>query len=107
MKNKKPKFCIKKEMKKLAKGKKQTAASKKRIDEILGNEIGGQQPGTWPHVSRSQGVHPSQVSEGNEMLQKAGLRAHYLPTGEMVTPDARARKDVIKFFGRTDFESFS
>lgn len=107
MGKRKNKFSLTRELKKLSKGKRPSAADKARVAELLGHEVGGTRPGTWPHTSLAMGVHPDQVDEANALLSGAGLKAYHAPGGELITPDAAERKRVLKFKGMTDFAAFS
>lgn len=103
----KKKFSLKAELRKLSKGKRPSAADRKRFAELVGSEVGGQQPGTWPQTSLALAVHSTQVAEANDKLKAAGLSAYHLPDGRMVVPDAGERKKVLKFKRYVDHESFS
>lgn len=101
-------FSLKRELRKLSKGKRQTAAEKRRLHELLGQEVGGQRPGTWPQTSLAMAVHPKQVAKANAKLKAAGTTAYHLRDGRLVIPDAGQRKKVIKMIpGRVDLASFS
>lgn len=102
----KKKFSLVAECKKVAK--KPTKKGRRRLREVLGQEVGGQRPGTWPMTSLAIAVHPKQVAEANKILKAAGTTAYHKPDGSMVIPDAAQRKKVIGLVpGRVDFDSFS
>lgn len=104
----KKKWTVAAELKKRSKGKKTSPVAKKRLAELLGTEVGGQRPGTWPQVSMSLAVHRSQVAEANAKLKAAGTTAYHLPDGRLVCPDAAEKKKVIRMVPhRVDLEAFS
>lgn len=86
------------------------AAFPSKLSELFGGGVEVNtncRPGCWPMTSRSMGVHPSQVAEGNADLKKAGVPCHYDNTGGLVIPDQAARKAAMKHKGMTDLSSFS
>lgn len=87
------------------------AAFPSKLDELLGGNgvevMTNTRPGCWPMVSRSMGVLPSQVAEGNADLKKAGVNCHYEKNGGLVIPDQAAKKKVMKHKGTTDLSSFN
>lgn len=55
-----------------------------------------------PWVSKSLGVHKSQVKETAEALKRAGARCEVDGEGRIVARSNAARNDAIKFFGLVD-----
>lgn len=76
-----------------------------RLEDILGTEVNTTRPGCWPMKSRAMGCHPSQIPEANEAVKGTGCS--YNDRGELVIPDAAAKKKVLRRKGMTDFGSFN
>lgn len=107
---KKPvKFFLRRELKKLTKGKTQTQEGKKKIKELLasGAEVMTQLPACWPHTSRAAAVHPTQVGEANALLAKAGSRCHHDKSGKLISPSKAEFKKMLKVKGLRDFGAFN
>lgn len=78
-----------------------------RHERSLGAECagqGGQQPSTWPMVSRALGVHPEQVKEYSEFAGQHGVATDYDQKGNPIFNSKRHRKQYCELVGATDLD---
>lgn len=59
-------------------------------------------PATWPMVSESMAVHPSQIQEAMAEDRKHGVPVDYLPDGRVVYTSPRQRKAHMEKHGFFD-----
>jgi hypothetical protein len=70
------------------------------------NDLPAKVQAQWPIYSEAAGVHPDQINEAKDNLQKQGVPTDFTPDGRLIFRDRMHRRKVLKAMGLVDRSSY-